>query len=273
MRIIETDFEWNQFLKELADRKTEKVREIRRLLDALNDSKEDKAIDNCNELYRALLKSTEKPDFLKDISEKDWDIENLYKVLKQKLYAQGIELKRENQERKFLVVNFQVYMQEKKVAKATVTKIFLDPTYAKLYKNNPTALVSFFESLSIKDVDTNTEPRLAYKVLIMYEKTLTFRVLKAIKDIQTQIDIHFEFRALRRSFVGMVNGANISNGDLREIICLIGKSINQFSSGTWYKHLYYNNIDLAELINETYSLLYYYSELDNVQQALLSSKI
>ena len=65
----------------------------------------------------------------------------------------------------------------------------------------------------------------------------------------------------------------MSKGDLREVISLIGKSTKRFSSGTWYKNLYFNSTDFAELIKETYSLLYNYGELDNVQNALLSSKI
>lgn len=267
MRIIETDFEWNKFLKELSERKTKKLEEVDKLLEPLDVSLEGEAIDENNENYRTFLRKIEKPDFLNDIPEEDWDVENVFKLIRQRFYAQGIELKNETQERKYYVVEFQLLMQEKKVAKATVVKIFSNLSYADLYRNNSTALVSFFHYLA------TSEPNLAYKVLNMYERTLPFRVLKAVKMTDIQIDIYFEMRALRKTFIDMVNGANMSKGDLREVISLIGKSTKRFSSGTWYKNLYFNSTDFAELIKETYSLLYNYGELDNVQNALLSSKI
>lgn len=153
MRIIETDFEWNKFLKELYERKIKKIEGVKKILDSLFVSLEGESIDHCKEIYCTLLEKTKKPDFLNDIPEEDWDVENVYRLIRQEFYNQGIELKNENQERKYYVVDLQLFMQEEKVAKATVVKILSDSTYAELYKNNPTALISFLNYL------TTSEPR------------------------------------------------------------------------------------------------------------------
>lgn len=153
MRIIETDFEWNKFLKELYERKIKKIEEVEKILDSLFVSLEGESIDHCKEIYCTLFEKTKKPDFLNDIPEEDWDVENVYRLIRQEFYNQGIELKNENQERKYYVVDLQLFMQEEKVAKATVVKILSDSTYAELYKNNPTALISFLNYL------TTSEPR------------------------------------------------------------------------------------------------------------------
>ena len=149
----ETDFEWNKFLKELYERKIKKIEEVEKILDSLFVSLEGESIDHCKEIYCTLLEKTKKPDFLNDIPEEDWDVENVYRLIRQEFYNQGIELKNENQERKYYVVDLQLFMQEEKVAKATVVKILSDSTYAELYKNNPTALISFLNYL------TTSEPR------------------------------------------------------------------------------------------------------------------
>ncbi len=63
MRIIETDFEWNKFLKELSERKTKKLEEVDKLLEPLDVSLEGEAIDENNENYRTFLRKIEKQIF------------------------------------------------------------------------------------------------------------------------------------------------------------------------------------------------------------------
>lgn len=67
MRIIETDFEWNKFLKELYERKIKKIEEVEKILDSLFVSLEGESIDHCKEIYCTLLEKTKKPESRKKI--------------------------------------------------------------------------------------------------------------------------------------------------------------------------------------------------------------
>lgn len=147
--------------------------------------------------------------------------------------------------------------------------MFMYEEYAKLYKNDSAVLVWLFERLVI------SQPILAKEILKKYVKTLPVRIIKiAIKHNKSVVVyIQLEMDSIRMSFINLVIETRLGDKDFKDLISLLGESTKRFSSGTWYKNLYFNSTNFAELIKETYSLLYNYGELDNVQNALLSSKI
>lgn len=73
MRIIETDFEWNKFLNDLAISRKRTIEEINKLLEQVENG--DLSIAE----FRKYCKTTKKeiicPEFLEDIPEKDLDLE------------------------------------------------------------------------------------------------------------------------------------------------------------------------------------------------------
>lgn len=266
MRIIETDFEWNKFLNDLAISRKRTIEEINILLEQVENGNLSIAE------FRKHCKTTKReiicPEFLEDIPEKDLDLENLFTIIKKELYAQDIHLKNEDKNsHKYYLVRFNI-IREQKVAEATVNKMFMYEEYAKLYKNDSAVLVWLFERLVI------SQPILAKEILKKYVKTLPVRIIKiAIKHNKSvAVDIQLEMDSIRMSFINLVIETKLGDEDFKDLISLLGESTKRFSSGNWYKKLYLDRLDFAQLIKEIYSLLYNYGELENVGN-ILSTKI